>query len=89
MLFTIAYLTSLIMTLVSALQVIWHHNYGKIKLNDHFFLQLQATLLTIICTSFQFISLIWYIVSYFPGGQTGLIYISKGLGSVAYSSLPV
>jgi len=59
----------------------------------YFAMGLQSTVLTCIAAVAQVVALVWFIVSYVPGGQTGLKFFSKlcsGLcrGSVS-STLPI
>jgi hypothetical protein len=39
--------------------------------------QLRLTLLTLISSLFQLAALIWYLVSYFPMGSTGLQFMGR------------
>lgn len=39
--------------------------------------QLQSLFLTLISSIFQIAALIWYLVSYFPMGTTGLSYMGR------------
>lgn len=39
--------------------------------------QLHSTLLTLISSIFQLAALVWYLVSYFPMGSTGLQYMGR------------
>jgi hypothetical protein len=48
-------------------------------------LQVQSTPLTAIFAFIQVIALLWYVISYLPGGQTGLMFFTK----MAAKSLPV
>jgi len=50
-----------------------------------FAMYLQSTILTIVAVSFQFVSLLSFIVSYLPGGITGMKYLTKFVSS----SLPI
>lgn len=54
------------------------------RITHHIFLdtsltisQLQSLILTAISSVFQICALIWYLVSYFPMGSTGLQYMSR------------
>jgi len=40
-------------------------------------LWLQSTILTIICAVFQAIALLWYVMSYIPGGERGLRFMTS------------
>lgn len=43
----------------------------------YFSLSVQSTVLTIIFALLQVMALVWFVVSYVPGGQTGLTFFSK------------
>ncbi len=43
----------------------------------YFAMGLQSTALTVLAASGQVIALVWFVVSYIPGGQTGLKFFSK------------
>lgn len=45
--------------------------------NDFCSEQLHSTLLTLISSIFQLAALLWYLVSYFPMGSTGLQYMGR------------
>lgn len=59
----------------------------------YFAMGLQSTMLTTIAAVCQVIALLWFVVSYIPGGQTGLRYMTKFCTSICKStvnkSLPV
>ena len=42
-----------------------------------FLFQLQSTLLTIVCATLQAIALVWYIMTYIPGGERGLRFLTS------------
>lgn len=42
-----------------------------------FCLQLHSTFLTLISSIFQLAALLWYLVSYFPMGSTGLQFMGR------------
>ena len=48
---------------------------------------LQSLVLTLIFALLQVISLVWYLVSYLPGGQTGLKFFSKIFYSLVSKSV--
>ncbi|XP_022343766.2 uncharacterized protein LOC111136897 [Crassostrea virginica] len=56
---------------------------GTMLATLYFSLWLKSTLLTIVCAIIQVITLVWYVVSYIPGGQTGLKFFSKIFYSAA------
>ncbi|KAL1964262.1 hypothetical protein VTN77DRAFT_7082 [Rasamsonia byssochlamydoides] len=51
--------------------------FGSIALTLYFAVGLRAPLLTVISSVFQLAALIWYLVSYFPMGSTGLQFVSR------------
>ncbi|KAF3173131.1 protein transport protein sft2 [Orbilia oligospora] len=51
--------------------------FGSIALTLYFALGLHSALLTIISMVIQLCSLLWYLVSYFPGGSSGLRFASQ------------
>ncbi|RWS30720.1 protein transport protein SFT2-like protein, partial [Leptotrombidium deliense] len=52
-------------------------------------LSLQSTALTVVFGLLQITALIWYVISYLPGGQTGLMFFSKIVTKAASRTLPV
>ncbi|KAI1709842.1 got1/Sft2-like family domain-containing protein [Ditylenchus destructor] len=50
-------------------------NFGRER--SRLVLVLQSTVLTIVCSAFQTAALIWYLLSYIPGGENGLIFLTK------------
>ncbi|KAJ5951233.1 uncharacterized protein N7479_009646 [Penicillium vulpinum] len=51
--------------------------FGSIALTLYFAIGLQNLLLTLISSIFQLAALVWYLVSYFPMGSTGLQYVGR------------
>ncbi|KAJ8320198.1 hypothetical protein KUTeg_001785 [Tegillarca granosa] len=51
--------------------------FGTLFATLYFALWSRSTVLTVICAVLQILSLVWYIVSYIPGGQTGLKFFTK------------
>ncbi|EYE92472.1 putative Golgi traffic protein SFT2 [Aspergillus ruber CBS 135680] len=51
--------------------------FGSITLTLYFAIGLHSTILTFISSIFQLAALIWYLVSYFPMGSTGLSYMGR------------
>jgi len=49
-------------------------------------LHLHSTVLTIVCSVCQLLALVWFIVSYIPGGQRGLQFFSSLFSSVVRST---
>ncbi|KAH9418463.1 uncharacterized protein LOC113797601 [Dermatophagoides pteronyssinus] len=63
--------------------------FGSLIATLYFALQVQSTILTSIFAIIQVIALIWYVVTYIPGGQTGLMFFSKMAASTVSKTLPV
>lgn len=55
--------------------------FGSIALTLYFSLGLHSTILTFIASIAQLICLLWYLVSYFPMGSTGLRFAARFGGS--------
>ncbi|EON61487.1 hypothetical protein W97_00702 [Coniosporium apollinis CBS 100218] len=55
--------------------------FGSIALTLYFSLGLQSTILTLFSAIVQIVCLIWYLVSYFPMGSTGLRFAARFGGS--------
>ncbi|KAG9517431.1 SFT2-domain-containing protein, partial [Aureobasidium melanogenum] len=55
--------------------------FGSIAMTLYFALGLQNTLLTLISSIIQLVCLVWYLVSYFPMGSTGLRFAARFGGS--------
>lgn len=53
----------------------------------YFAMALQSTVLTCIAAVAQIIALVWFIISYVPGGQTGLKFFSKMCSGLCRSSV--
>ncbi|CAP93324.1 hypothetical protein N7519_000322 [Penicillium mononematosum] len=51
--------------------------FGSIALTLYFAIGLQSLFLTLISSIFQLAALVWYLVSYFPMGSTGLQYVGR------------
>ncbi|KAJ5145475.1 uncharacterized protein N7515_000039 [Penicillium bovifimosum] len=51
--------------------------FGSIVLTLYFAIGLQSLFLTLISSIFQLAALLWYLVSYFPMGSTGLQYVGR------------
>ncbi|OGE47742.1 hypothetical protein PENARI_c037G01499 [Penicillium arizonense] len=51
--------------------------FGSIALTLYFAIGLQSLFLTLISSIFQLAALVWYLVSYFPMGSTGLQYMGR------------
>jgi len=66
---------------------------GSLTATLYFAMGLQSTPLTTVAAGLQIMALVWFVVSYLPGGQTGLMYMSKLCGAAcrktARSSLPI
>ncbi|XP_071147565.1 uncharacterized protein [Mytilus edulis] len=57
--------------------------FGSMLATLYFSLWLRSTVFTVIFAVIQILAFVWYIVSYIPGGQTGLKFFSKIFYSVA------
>jgi len=69
---------------------------GTLLLTLYFAMGIQSTILTTIAASCQVIALLWFVISYIPGGQTGLKFFTKICSSLCRrtvsggsSSLPI
>ncbi|RAH40197.1 putative Golgi traffic protein SFT2 [Aspergillus brunneoviolaceus CBS 621.78] len=51
--------------------------FGSIAMTLYFAIGLHSTLLTLISSIFQLTALLWYLVSYFPMGSTGLQFMGR------------
>jgi len=51
--------------------------FGSIALTLYFSLGLHSTILTIVAAIAQLVALLWYLVSYFPMGSTGLRFAAR------------
>ncbi|KAF2463227.1 SFT2-domain-containing protein [Lindgomyces ingoldianus] len=51
--------------------------FGSIALTLYFSLSLHSTILTFIASIAQLVALLWYLVSYFPMGSTGLRFAAR------------
>lgn len=51
--------------------------FGTIALTLYFSLGLGSTILTLLAAIFQLLALVWYLVSYFPMGSSGLRFASQ------------
>lgn len=51
--------------------------FGSIALTLYFAIGLRSTLLTLVSCVFQLAALLWYLVSYFPMGSTGLQFMGR------------
>ena len=51
--------------------------FTSLFLTIYFALGLRSTVLTIVSSVFQVVALMWYIISYLPGGQKGLSFFSR------------
>ncbi|CAK8671696.1 uncharacterized protein LOC143465743 [Clavelina lepadiformis] len=51
--------------------------FGSLFATLYFAMWLKSSTFTAIAAVIQIIALLWYLISYIPGGQTGLMFISK------------
>ncbi|CAG2108218.1 unnamed protein product [Medioppia subpectinata] len=63
--------------------------FGSLFMTLYFALKVQSTVLTALFAVIQVIALLWYVVSYLPGGQTGLMFFTKIATKAAAKGLPV
>lgn len=63
--------------------------FGTLMATLYMALVVQSTILTTIFAFMQGIALLWYVLTYIPGGQTGLMFFSKMAASTVTNSLPV
>jgi hypothetical protein len=56
---------------------LYFHAFCLIASANTFFSQLHNSLLTLIAAIFQLVSLLWYLISYFPLGSTGLQFMGR------------
>jgi len=63
--------------------------FGSLFTTLYFALKVQSTPLTALFALIQVVALLWYVISYLPGGQTGLIFVTKMATKAAAKSLPV
>lgn len=69
--FTTAYFGSLSLSLYFSLGVSYLHSHNTVCVANNPW-QLQSTFLTLISALVQLACLVWYLVSYFPMGSSGL-----------------
>ena len=50
---------------------------------------MKSTILTVIFSIIQILSLVWYISGSFPGGASGIFFFTKGFSRIASQTLPV
>ncbi|XP_070560693.1 uncharacterized protein [Ptychodera flava] len=55
---------------------------GSMFATLYFAMVMKSTIFTVLSASIQIIALIWYVVSYIPGGQTGLKFFTKIFSTV-------
>jgi hypothetical protein len=77
--FTAAYFGSIIMTIYFAVGV--SSTYHAAARHCLRFRQLHSTILTLFSAIVQLVALVWYLVSYFPMGSTGLRFAARVGGS--------
>lgn len=63
--------------------------FGSLIATLYFALEVQSIVLTTFFTLVQIIALLWYVFTYIPGGQTGLVFFSKIAASTVSKTLPV
>ena len=78
--FTLGYLATAIGTLYCALSVSYNCHCcpcSYVNIPIYCFLQLHNTILTILLAAVQIMALVWFLVSYIPGGASGLKLMAK------------
>ncbi|KAH9395051.1 hypothetical protein TYRP_005120 [Tyrophagus putrescentiae] len=63
--------------------------FGSLIATLYFAMELQSTILTILAAITQIVALVWYVFTYIPGGQTGLMFFSRVAASTVSKTLPV
>jgi hypothetical protein len=63
--------------------------FGSLVATLYFAIGLQSTILTIVGIVFQIISLLSFIISYLPGGVSGMKYLVQMITSSVGRSLPI
>ncbi|XP_067658171.1 uncharacterized protein [Haliotis asinina] len=67
--------------------------FGTMLLTLYFAMWVKSTIFTVIFAIAQVIALVWYIISYIPGGQTGLKFFTKifysAASKTAQKTLPI
>ncbi|KDR21649.1 protein transport protein SFT2 [Zootermopsis nevadensis] len=61
--------------------------FGTLFATLYFALQVQSTPLTVLCAVGQIVALLWFLVSYIPGGQTGLQFCTRMFSSAVTSTV--
>ena len=79
--FTAAYFGSIVMTIYFAVWVCSQSHLTPSILVADLYFQLHSTILTLFSSIIQLVALLWYLVSYFPMGSTGLRFAARVGGS--------
>ncbi|XP_063227512.1 uncharacterized protein LOC134533787 [Bacillus rossius redtenbacheri] len=61
--------------------------FGTLAATLYFALEVQSMPLTVLCATGQIVALLWFLVSYIPGGQTGLSFFSRLCSSAVTSTV--
>jgi hypothetical protein len=61
--------------------------FGTLFATLYFALHMQSTPLTVLCAVGQIVALLWFLISYIPGGQTGLQFFSRLFSSAVTSTV--
>jgi hypothetical protein len=63
--------------------------FGSLFATLYFVISLQSTVLTIVGITVQVLSLLSFVISYLPGGVSGLKYLTKFVSSSVSRTLPI
>jgi len=67
--------------------------FGTLFATLYFALHVQSTPLTVLCAVGQVVALLWFLISYIPGGHTGMQFFtrlfSSAVSSTVSKTLPV
>ncbi|XP_069705738.1 uncharacterized protein [Periplaneta americana] len=61
--------------------------FGTLFATLYFALHVQSTPLTVLCAVGQIVALLWFLISYIPGGQTGLQFFTRLFSSAVTSTV--
>ncbi|XP_065210798.1 uncharacterized protein LOC135838903 [Planococcus citri] len=61
--------------------------FASLSATLYFAMVMQSTILTALCAVIQIVSLVWFVVTYIPGGQTGLSMFRRIFTSAVSSSV--
>ncbi|GLG94083.1 hypothetical protein R5R35_010012 [Gryllus longicercus] len=61
--------------------------FGTLFATLYFALSVQSTPFTVLCAVGQIVALLWFLMSYIPGGQTGLMFFTRLCSSAVTSTV--